>query len=185
MVGVESGLRISGGAIALNIVLALVKAVWGGLRISSRPPDDTHPYRSDALTSLAALIGIAIALLGGEGYQDADDWAALLACGVIFYNGVRLLHPALHEVMDGAVQGDVAVHIRRLASEVDGVLLVEKCRVRKSGLGLLVDLPVVVDGQIAVSEGRRITHQVAEALLATRLKVMDVSVHVEPDVYEI
>lgn len=52
---------------------------------------DAWHHRSDALTSLAAFVGIAFALIMGEGYEAADDWAALLACGIIAYNGLRLL----------------------------------------------------------------------------------------------
>ena len=56
----------------------------------------------DALTSIAAFIGISIALIGGEGWESADDWAALFACALIATNGWRLLSPALHEILDTA-----------------------------------------------------------------------------------
>jgi len=292
MVSVNEGLKVSGNAISINIVLALVKistglagnsyalvadgiestadvfaslVVWGGLRFSTRPPDESHPYghgkaeslagvvvalfllgaailiaaqslheirtphrppawytlvvlvlviltkeflyrrmssvgeelessalkanawhhRSDALTSLAAFVGISIALIGGEGYQVADDWAALLACGIILYNGVRLLLPALDEVMDAAAPQVIEAQLRAIASEVDGVVAIEKCRVRKSGLGLLMDIHVIVEGDITVKKGHWIGHQVKERLLASSLPVTDVVVHVEPDEYEI
>ncbi len=159
-------------------------AVGEQLSSNSLKGDAWH-HRSDALTSLAALIGIAIALIGGEGYQDADDWAALLACGVIFYNGVRLLLPALDEVMDAAAPDEVEARIRDLARSVSGALIIEKCRVRKSGLGLLVDIHVIVDGELTVSAGHRIAHQVKEVLLESDLAVSDVVVHIEPDVYEL
>jgi cation diffusion facilitator family transporter len=51
---------------------------------------DAWHHRSDALTSAAAFIGILIALVGGPGFETADDWAALVACGIIAWNGVRL-----------------------------------------------------------------------------------------------
>src|SRR4051812_23030545 len=54
---------------------------------------DAWHHRSDALTSAAAFIGISVALIGGEGWQSADDWAALFACGVIATNGFRILRP--------------------------------------------------------------------------------------------
>src|SRR3954468_3549538 len=63
---------------------------------------DAWHHRSDALTSVAAFVGIAIALIGGPGWESADDWAALFACGLIAYNGYKLLSPALHEIMDTA-----------------------------------------------------------------------------------
>src|SRR3954469_8894477 len=52
---------------------------------------DAWHHRSDALTSVAAFVGIAIALIGGPGWESADDWAALFACGLIAYNGYKLL----------------------------------------------------------------------------------------------
>ncbi|MFH1680955.1 MAG: cation diffusion facilitator family transporter, partial [Candidatus Eisenbacteria bacterium] len=142
---------------------------------------DAWHHRSDAVSSLAAFIGISIALIGGKGYEAADDWAALAACGIILYNGFRLLRPALDEVMDAAVTGDVEEEIRGIASKVPGVVEVEKCRVRKSGLGLLMDIHVVVRGGISVREGHRIGHAVKDRLTESHLPISDVVVHVEPD----
>src|SRR5216117_1777955 len=73
---------------------------------------DAWHHRSDALTSAAAFVGIAIALVGGRGYETADDWAALVACGVIAWNGLRLLRTALDEVMDAAVSPAIVAEVR-------------------------------------------------------------------------
>ena len=77
---------------------------------------DAWHHRSDALTSLAAFVGISIALWGGAGYESADDWAALAACGLIAFNGVRLLRGALAEVLDAAPTDDTLAQIRRTAA---------------------------------------------------------------------
>ncbi len=142
--------------------------------------NDAWHHRSDALTSLAAFVGITIALLGGPGYETADDWAALAACAIIIYNGFRLLKPALNEVMDGAAPPATEDQVRRVAGAVPGVRDVEKCRIRKSGLGLLMDLHVTVDGAISVHAGHAIAHQVKDALMDSPLPVHDVIVHIEP-----
>ncbi|MFH1278597.1 MAG: cation diffusion facilitator family transporter [Candidatus Eisenbacteria bacterium] len=142
---------------------------------------DAWHHRSDALTSLAAFIGIAIALAGGPRYASADGWAAVVAAVFIFANGVRLLRPAVDEVMDAAVDEETIGKIRSAASEVDGVVDVEKCRARKSGLGLLTDIHVVVDGKISVREGHRIGHDVKDRVVESSLGVYDVVVHIEPD----
>jgi cation diffusion facilitator family transporter len=290
MISVEEGLKVSGGAIAINLTLALVKIstgvlgnsyamiadgiesttdifssliVIGGLRISTRPPDEDHPYghgkaeslaglivalfllgaatliayqsiqeirtphqspawytlvvlvgiiivkewlfrrmlqvgdemgssalkndawhhRSDAITSLATFIGISVALIGGEKYAVADDWAALLACAIIYFNGFRLLRAALNEVMDAAAPDDIEDQIRGIACAVDGVVDIEKCRVRKSGLGYLTDLHVVVDGKISVQQSHLIGHAVKDKLIADPIPVTDAIIHIEPDVY--
>ena len=145
---------------------------------------DAWHHRSDALTSLAAFIGISVALVGGEGYEAADDWAALCACGMIVYNGVRLLRSGLRDVLDAAVSPEVEQHIRFVGSSVEGVRAIEKCRVRKSGLMLFVDIHVVVDGEISVRHGHEIAHDVKDALLSADLKILDTVVHIEPAGFE-
>ena len=141
---------------------------------------DAWHHRSDALTSLAAFIGISIALIAGKGYETADDWAALFACGVIAYNGVRLLRAALDEVMDIAPPAENEQRVRSTAASVSGVSGIEKCRMRKSGLSLFVDIHVEVDGDITVRAGHDIAHRVKDALLAMDPRIQDVVVHIEP-----
>ncbi|MEE9169811.1 MAG: cation diffusion facilitator family transporter, partial [bacterium] len=153
--------------------------IGNSLESTSLRSDAWH-HRSDAITSLAAFIGISIALVGGKGYESADGWAALIACCVIFYNGIRMLRPAMSEVMDSAVP-DVEEAVRSIAENVDGVVAVEKCRIRKSGLGLLMDIHVTVDGNISVREGHGIGHIVKDHLFQSELSIHDVVVHVEPD----
>lgn len=141
---------------------------------------DAWHHRSDALTSAAAFIGIAIALIGGPGYESADDWAALLACGVIAWNGFSLLRAAVDELMDATVAPGTVASVRQLAGDVEGVLAIEKCRVRKLGLHLALDIHVVVDGDLSVRSGHEIAHRVKDRLLASPHHINDVTVHVEP-----
>jgi cation diffusion facilitator family transporter len=141
---------------------------------------DAWHHRSDAITSLAAFVGITIALIGGEGYEVADDWAALAACGVIAFNGTRLVLDALNDVMDAAAPQETQDAVRRIAQEPSEVIDVEKCRVRKSGLGILLDIHVVVDGDITVRRGHEIAHLVQERLHDAMPEIRDVVVHIEP-----
>jgi cation diffusion facilitator family transporter len=139
-----------------------------------------HHY-SDAITSAAAFVGIAIAVIGGKGWEAADDWAALLACGVIAYNGFGMFRKALSDVMDTAVPAVFENEVRAVALKVPGVLALDKCRVRKSGLSHLVDIQVRVDGGLTVREGHDIAHAVKDALLASGPHaISDVTVHIEP-----
>ena len=141
---------------------------------------DAWHHRSDALTSAAAFIGISIALIGGKGWQSADDWAALFACAVIAANGTRLLLPAFQEIMDTAPGGKIVRAICAVASSVPGVVEVEKCRARKMGLDFYVDLHAQVDGNISVHEGHEIAHRVKAAIQQSNPRVADVLVHIEP-----
>lgn len=141
---------------------------------------DAWHHRSDAMTSAAAFIGISIALVGGKGYESADDWFALLACGIIAYNGYRLSRAAISELMDEAPDPEIENRIRAVASEMESVEAFEKCRVRKSGFGYFVELHVIVDGEISVREGHDIAHKVKSHIFAAGINVFDVLVHVEP-----
>ena len=137
-------------------------------------------HRSDAITSVAAFIGISVAIAGGPNYVRADAWAALLACVIIAGNGVRLFRRALDDVMDSAPPAEVEEQIRGIAAGVDGVVTIEKCRVRRSGLSLLVDIHVEVDGNLSVRRGHDIAHDVKQALLDSQLSILDATVHIEP-----
>jgi cation diffusion facilitator family transporter len=147
---------------------------------SSAIRTDAWHHRSDALTSLAAFAGISVALLGGPGYESADDWAALLACSLIGWNGVRLFRAAWAELLDVAPAPEVVEGVRGRAGSVPGVRAIEKCHLRKSGLGLFCDIHVVVDAELPVREGHRIAHAVKDALLEGTPGLLDVAVHIEP-----
>jgi len=141
---------------------------------------DAWHHRSDAITSIAAFIGISVALIGGEAWYTADDWAALFACAVIAANGYRLLKPALHEIMDTAPRGEIVELVRKAACAVPGVLEVEKSFVRKMGLIFYADLHVGVNGDISVREGHDIAHEVKRAIQKAEPRIADVLVHIEP-----
>jgi cation diffusion facilitator family transporter len=141
---------------------------------------DAWHHRIDAMTSIAAFIGISIALIGGKPWQSADDWAALVACGLIGANGYRLLRPALFEIMDTAPRDKFIKSIREVARSVPGVIELEKCRARKMGLDFYIDLHVGVDGNMSVHEGHEIAHRVKSAIQQSDPRVADVLVHIEP-----
>ncbi|HMR45701.1 MAG TPA: cation diffusion facilitator family transporter [Bacteroidia bacterium] len=142
---------------------------------------DAWHHRSDAITSLAAFIGIAIAIYFGKGFEAADDWAALVASGFIFYNSYLIFRPALGEIMDEHLYDDVIAEIRKVAVNVDGVIDTEKCLVRKSGINFLIDLHITVDSHITVKKGHQIAHHLKDALIKHNPLIADVLIHVEPD----
>jgi cation diffusion facilitator family transporter len=141
---------------------------------------DAWHHRSDAITSLAAAVGISVSLLGGPGYASADDVAAIVAAAIIAWNGWRLLHPALNELMDAAPSRDIVDKIRRAASSITGVQRVEKCIVRKTGHLYFVDMHVEVDPAMSVQQGHAIAHEVKDKVQRALPAVKDVLVHIEP-----
>jgi len=141
---------------------------------------DAWHHRSDALTSVAAFVGISLALLLGEGWEAADDWAALVACAVIAWNGARLFRGGLREILDASAPEDVRERIRTIAASVPDVHGIDELRVRRSGLVYLVDIHVEVDGTLTVHRGHEIGHRVKDRLIACELPILDVLVHIEP-----
>lgn len=141
---------------------------------------DAWHHRSDALTSIAAFIGISIALFFGEGYETADDWAALFAAGFIMYNSYLIFRPALGEVMDEHVYDDLIDEIRKISMTVEGVRETEKCFVRKAGMKYHVDLHAKVDADISVKQGHYISHQLKDTLRRELPHLGHVLIHIEP-----
>jgi cation diffusion facilitator family transporter len=148
---------------------------------SSSLKADAWHHRSDAVTSVMAFIGISIALIFGEGYETADDWAALLASGFILYNSYLIFRPALGEIMDEHLYDDLLAEIRKKSIEVNGVLDTEKCFIRKAGMKFHIDLHVIVDAKITVKEGHDIAHALKDYLKKNIDGIGQVLIHVEPN----
>jgi cation diffusion facilitator family transporter len=147
---------------------------------SSSLKADAWHHRSDAITSLCAFVGISIALWLGNDYASADDWAALLSSGFIYFNAFLIFRPALGEIMDEHRHHDFVDDIRIYSQEVPDVVRTEKCLVRKSGMRYWVDIHVHVDGQLTVDQGHTIAHALKSHLMEKLPMIEDVLVHIEP-----
>ena len=141
---------------------------------------DAKHHRSDALTSIAAFIGIAVALAGGVGWESADDWAALVAAGIIAWNGVALMRGAVADLMDRIAAPEVVQGIRLAATSVDDVRAVEKLAVRRAGRGYWVDIHVQADAQMSLEAAHIVSGKVKWAIRNATPQVLGVLVHMEP-----
>lgn len=141
---------------------------------------DAWHHRSDAITSVAAFIGISVALIMGEGFESADDWAALFASFIILYNSYRILKPALGEIMDKDMYGEMIKEIADFSKTVDGVIDTEKCFIRKTGMTYYVDLHIIVDKDITVRDGHEIAHNLKDRIKEKMPEIADILIHVEP-----
>lgn len=173
-------LPVLAGVVAVKLTLSRFIGAEGTRRGSSALQGDAFHHASDAITSGAAFVGISIALIGGPGWETADDWAALIACAVIIFNAALLLRTSFDEIMDATAHPAILEQVRHLSQSVEGVNNIEKCRVRKSGLGLIMDIHIEVDGDMSVTAGHDIASEVKRMLLASELGIVDVTVHVEP-----
>jgi cation diffusion facilitator family transporter len=147
---------------------------------SSAVHTDAWHHRSDVITSLAAAIGISVALLGGKGYESADEVAAIVAAGIIVWNAWRLLRPAVNELMDRSPSRELSERIRHIAESVKGVERVEKTLVRKMGYHFYADMHIEVDPQMTVQHSHEIAHEVKDQIRTQIPRVRDVLVHIEP-----
>ncbi len=168
------------GVVAVKWVLARTVSKEAAIRESPALEGDAVHHLSDALTSAAASVGITLALLGGERFHAADDWGALAASIIIFVNGGRIVYASLQENLDGRVDTGLESQLREKAFEVEGVLGLDKCLVRKSGPVYFAELHVEVDPLITVQAGHEIGHDVKDHLLRTLPKVGALVVHLEP-----
>lgn len=147
---------------------------------SSSLKADAWHHRSDAITSVAAFIGISIAVIFGKGYETADDWAALFAAGFILYNCYLIFRPALSEIMDEDLYAELAEEIKQVSLKVDGIKDTEKCFIRKSGMQYHVELHATVDANITVKQGHETGHLLKETLRKEIPKLGHVLIHIEP-----
>ena len=141
---------------------------------------DAWHHRSDAITSVTAFAGVAISIYMGKGYESADDWAALLASFFIIYNAFKIFRPALGEIMDEHLYDDMIETIRTSALKVKHVSDTEKCHVRKMGMNYIIDLHLMVNGNLTVREGHQIAHKVQDQIMNDIPSITKVFIHVEP-----
>ncbi|HXG45527.1 MAG TPA: cation diffusion facilitator family transporter [Gemmatimonadales bacterium] len=172
------------------VVLVLVVAVKellfrrvlavGRATASTAVKADAWHHRSDAITSAAAFIGISVALIGGPGWESADDWAALVAAGVIAVNASALLRPAVHDLMDRSPGGGLLERISQAALATPEVRAIEKLKVRKVGLGYYVDLHVQADPALSLHDAHILSGRVKTAIRTAVPEVLGVLIHMEP-----
>lgn len=170
---------VAGVVILKETLFRTVLKVGDTIESTSVKTDAWH-HRSDALTSLAAFVGISLALWGGPGWESADDWAALLASFIIAFNGVRFLMIAVHELMDRVPSDAIVKQVVVAAHSVPGVLATEKERVRKFGVDYLVDLHVQADPELTLHEAHVLSGKVKAAILTAVPAAVEVLIHMEP-----
>ncbi|TWU39866.1 putative cation efflux system protein [Novipirellula aureliae] len=173
-------LWIAGGNAAIKESLYRYKMRIGRRTGSSAVIANAWDHRSDALCSLAVLVGLGIVRVGGPQYIWADEIAALFVVAAISWTAIKLLQQSTNELMDVQANNELVDQMRMTAIKVEGVKDIEKFRVRKSGLEYFADIHVQVDPQATVEKGHAIGHAAKEALLSEHGLLRDVLVHLEP-----
>jgi len=135
-------------------------------------------HRSDAISSIIVLIGIAGSLLG---YIWADAVAAVLVAIMVAKIGVNLVSDSIKELVDTGLPELLVEEIRSEIFAIEGVKNIHLLRTRLMGEDALVDAHIVVNSRITVSEGHMIADVVKDALIDKFDGVQDVLVHVDPE----
>jgi len=143
-----------------------------------------YDHRSDAISSVAALIGIAGARVGAALSDPRlfylDPLAGVLVSAFIVRLGWKLAWEAAGELMDRRVEASLLTDLAALAQAVDGVLEVHDIKVRVAGPYYMVDMKIGVDGLTTVEEGHAVARRVKEHLLCEKDRVTEVLIHVNP-----
>lgn len=134
--------------------------------------------RTDAFSSLIVLIGIA-GTMAGFSYLDA--FAAIGVALIIAHIGWGLGWKALKELADTAVDQRQVDRFRQSIMDVGGVCDLHLLRTRHAGGQVLVDVHIIVDSVISISEGHHISEMVSNRLLTEFEGVTDVTVHIDPE----
>jgi cation diffusion facilitator family transporter len=168
-----------GVMVVKEVLYRRVKSVGEEVGSTAVKADAWH-HRSDAITSLAAFIGISIALAGGPGWESADDWAALFAAGIIVFNALGLLRPAVNDIMDRHPGTELEGRITTAALTTPEVRAIEKVRIRKVGLVYQVDLHVQANPEMSLHDAHQLSGRVKGAIRAAVPEVAGVLIHMEP-----
>ena len=141
---------------------------------------DAWHHRADAITSGAAFLGISVALIGGPGWEPADDWAALVAAGIISINAGLLIRTAVHDLMDRAPEATLYDAVRDAALQTVGVQAIEKLKIRKTGTALYVDIHVQADPAMSLHDAHILSGCVKTAIRRQLPSALGVLIHMEP-----
>ena len=135
-------------------------------------------HRSDALSSVIVLLGIAAVLLG---YPFADAIAAIFVALMVGKIGLKLVLESIKELVDTSLSEELVQEIRREIKMTHGVVSIHLLRTRQMGEDAYIDAHIVVDSRISVSEGHVIGDKVRENLIQKFDDIVDVLVHIDPE----
>jgi cation diffusion facilitator family transporter len=138
---------------------------------------DAWHHRSDALSSIAAFIGIGGAMLG---FKALDPIASIVVALFVAKVGFDILKDSTNELMDYSIDDEQEEQIRKIAEKTEGVINLGELRTRKHGAMAYVDLTICVNKDLTVLEGHEIAHKIEKYIINEMKFVKGITVHVEP-----
>ncbi len=190
--GVSSGLAVIHRQFKTPLMIAILAAIISivlkeGLfrytikvgKMSNNPAviADAWHHRSDAYSSVAALIGIAGARIS---FLYLDPLAGIIVSGFIIKIGLGLIRSNIGIIMDEKPSSVFLNNIRAIAQQIEGVKTIDNIKVHRRGSTFTIDLEIAVDGNLTVDEGHKIASNVRAKLLKRIPYTRDVMIHVNP-----
>ena len=167
-------------SLAAKSSLAVIKFRAGRRMRSAALTGDAWHDTTDCISALTALTAVALTLTAPERFFNADRYGGVAVGIFIIFTGVRVARETALQLMDTMPSDKMMSEIRAAAAEVPGVLGVEKCFARKTGLSYHVDLHMEVDPDMTVRQSHELAHEVQMRVLERVRWVAGVLVHVEP-----
>jgi cation diffusion facilitator family transporter len=167
-------------SLAAKSGLATFKFRYGGRMRSAALVADAWNDMMDCLSATVALAGVGLTLWNATRFLDADRFGGFVVGLIVVSTGLRVSRETALQLMDTMPNESLMAQIRATASTVPGVLGVEKCFARKTGLRYHVDLHLEVDPEMTVRQSHEIAHAVRVRIRERLNWVADVLVHVEP-----
>lgn len=138
-------------------------------------------HRSDALSSIGALLGIGGAIILGDKWTVLDPIASCCISIAIIVIAVKMALPSLSELLETSLPEDIEAEIIRTASEIPGVRDIHELKTRRNGISFIIDAHITVDPSISIVEAHDIATNVEEALQLKYGNETQISIHMEPD----
>ena len=173
--------------LALAMALAAIGIKEGLFRYMRRAGSRLHSellhanawhYRTDVFSSIVVAVGVAGSMMG---VRDLDSVAAIGVAILIVRMGAMLGWQAMRELVDTGLETEKLERIRRVILSIDGVRTLHRLRTRRAGGRAFVDVHILVDGAISVSEGHQISEMVRVALMHHVSNIADVVVHIDSE----
>src|SRR5436309_1747334 len=173
------GLAINGLATAVNAGWSYFLLTWGRRQRSPALVGDGWHLLTDVATSVGVIVGLLLAML--TGWQILDPALAALVAANILWAGWRLVRESVGGLMDEAVTGEVARHIRQVISDnAQGAIEAHDVKTRAAGRVTFIEFHLVVPGSMTVAASHQICDRIEQALQAS-VHGAQVLIHVEPE----
>lgn len=137
-------------------------------------------HRSDALSSVGALLGIGGAIILGDKWTVLDPIASCCISIAIIVIAVKMALPSLSELLETSLPVEIETEIIRTASEIPGVRDIHELKTRRNGISFIIDAHITVDPSISIVEAHDIATNVEEALLSKYGSETQINIHMEP-----